>query len=84
MNKFFSALVLGAFLMTPVAIQAQDQPHKYYDRDHKDYHVWNDSENTAWTRYQDENHIKAHDWKKANKKEQQAYWNWRHDHPDAH
>ena len=86
MNRFFSALIVGAFLITPVAMQARDDDHakKYYDRDHKDYHQWNDSENTQYHHFLEEKHRKDHDWNKSNKKEQQEYWNWRHDHPDAH
>ena len=83
MNRFFGALLLGATLIMPIAIQAQDQPRKYYDRDHKDYHVWNDGENSAYHRFLTENHRKDHEWAKANRKEQQEYWNWRHEHPDA-
>ncbi len=85
-NRICSALLLGAFLITPAAIQARDDDHpkKYYDRNHKDYHEWNDNENTAWHRYLSERHEKDRDWDRASKRDQQAYWNWRHEHPDSH
>jgi hypothetical protein len=83
MKRFFGALILGTILITPVAIQAQDAK-KYYDRDHKDYHAWNDNENTSYHKFLTEKHYKDHEFTKAPKKEQQEYWNWRHDHPDAH
>jgi hypothetical protein len=53
-----------------------------YDEKHKDYHVWDDHENAAWVRFQQEKHWKEHEWSKANKKEQEQYWEWRHSHPD--
>jgi len=53
-----------------------------YDRDHKDYHNWDDHEQSAWGRFLAEKHRKDHEWAKADKKEQSEYWNWRHSHPD--
>lgn len=63
----------------PQAVSAQV---RVYDSGHKDYHNWDDNENQAWIRYQDEHHMKHHDYKKASKREQSEYWTWRHDHPD--
>lgn len=81
-------LILGTALCVPsasIAQDARDQSHKtYYDASHKDRHEWNDNEDAAWNRYRDEHHVKQTDFAKASKKQQQAYWNWRHDHPDQH
>ena len=55
---------------------------RVYDSNHKDYHNWDDRENQSWNRYLKENRKRQHDFKKANKKEQSNYWNWRHSHPD--
>jgi hypothetical protein len=83
------SLCLTAALTAPVAVMAspaaQDQDHdrdRVYDRDHKDYHQWDDHEKDAWGRFLSEKHRKDHDFKKASKREQSEYWNWRHSHPD--
>ncbi len=85
----FAATLAGALWMFPMTSSAQDhdQNHEnktYYDSAHKDHHEWNDNENTAWGRYRDEHHIKQSDFAKASKRDQQNYWNWRHEHPDSH
>lgn len=87
-KRFLNSLVMAAFLAAPmasvVAAQPQEVNVKVYDKDHNDYHTWDDKENKAWGSYLDENHKKPHDYKKADKKEQSDYWNWRHAHPDQH
>ncbi len=67
----------------PTALRADD--HRYYDRDHKDYHEWNDAEGRAYRHWLvEERHAKYHDWGHASRAEQREYWRWRHDHPDWH
>jgi hypothetical protein len=72
--------------------QRQEQDHdnrntnnqtRVYDKDHKDYHNWDDNENRAWGQFRTENHKSSQEFSKANKKEQSQYWNWRHAHPDT-
>ena len=84
MKRYFCVLILGATLLGSAAF-ADDKHHnkRYYDRDHKDYHEWNEQENRAYHQYIEENRRTYHDWAKANKREQQAYWRWRHDHMQA-
>jgi hypothetical protein len=83
---FISSIILTAAFSAPVVIAAapagQEVQVKVYDKEHKDYHNWDAHENDAWLRFQDENHWKHHDYAKAEKKQQEAYWNWRHAHPD--
>jgi hypothetical protein len=55
---------------------------KVYDKDHKEYHNWDDNENQAWGRFLTENKSKPHEYSKASSKEQSQYWNWRHANPD--
>jgi hypothetical protein len=87
-HRYISSLFLAAALAAPVAIMAAPGPQeasvqvRVYDRDHKDYHNWDDRENHAWGLYLTDNHKKSHEFTKANKKEQSSYWNWRHAHPD--
>ena len=64
---------LGLLLPMRV-ITAQDHPK----------HVWSDSENPAWHQHLKEQHKKDHEWAKATKREQTAYWKWRDKHPDVH
>jgi hypothetical protein len=85
MSRYFCALLLGAALLgtTAFADDHHDKDKRYYDREHKDYHEWNERENEAYRHYLEENHREHHDWEKANKREQQEYWHWRHEHPDG-
>ena len=86
-NRFISSFCLAAALAAPLVIVAAPKPQasvqfRVYDRDHKDYHNWNDRENNAWGAYLSENHRDQHEYKRANRKEQNNYWAWRHSHPD--
>jgi len=87
MRRYLSTLLLGAAMCAPVVIQAADEHHdkRYYDSDRKDYHEWNEQEARAYRHWlTEEQHREYHDWRKANKKEQQEYWRWRHEHEDWH
>ena len=87
-HRYISSLFLAAALATPVAIMAAAEPQnardqvRVYDRDHKDYHTWDDKENRAYGQFRSENHKSSPEFSKASKKEQSHYWNWRHSHPD--
>jgi hypothetical protein len=87
-HRYISSLFLAATLVIPVAIVAAPKPQnasvqvRVYDRDHKDYHTWDDNENRAYGQYRSENAKSAHEYSKASKKQQSQYWNWRHSHPD--
>ncbi len=83
-------MLAGALSISP-SVYAQDNGHDhdgdsgqrtYYDAGHKDKHQWNDHEATVWTTYRTEHHVKQSDFAKTNKKQQQQYWNYRHEHPD--
>jgi CHAT domain-containing protein len=86
--RYISSLFLAAALATPAAIMAMPEPQnasvqvRIYDRDHKDYHVWDDREDRAYGQYRSENPRSAHEFSKASKRQQSQYWNWRHSHPD--
>ncbi len=87
-NRYLAPLFLTAALAAPLAVMAAPGPQeanvqvRIYDRDHKDYHEWNDNENRAWDRYLAENHHKTYEFSRANEKQRSQYWNWRHSHPD--
>jgi len=75
MKRFAGALVLTLGMLLPMGVAiAQDHPH----------HEWADSENPTWHQYLKDHHRKDHEWAKATKREQSAYWKWRDQHPDAH
>jgi hypothetical protein len=87
-HRCIASLFLTATLVAPVSIMAAPVPQearvqiRVYDRQHKDYHNWDDNENRAWGQYLTENHRNSHEFSKANKREQARYWNYRHSHPD--
>jgi hypothetical protein len=87
-HRFVSSLFLAAALTGPAATLAAPQPQKasvqirVYDRDHKDYHNWDDREDNAYRGYLTEQHQTYRAYTKQNHKNQNQYWKWRHDHPD--
>jgi ribulose kinase len=95
-SQILSTLALGAALIAPVALKAQDESRKttttttttteskrYYDPDEKDYHQWNDQEDRAYRLYLQENHRDYVEFPKVKTTEQREYWRWRHGHPNS-
>ena len=92
MKKSFAALALIGALAVPLgaaasaSAQDRDHPdraeHRVYDRTHKDYHVWNDHENQAYRSWLGERQLKYRDYGRLKHKQQNDYWQWRHDHPE--
>jgi len=94
----FSSICLTAALALPSAMSyaapqqdnGRQEEHRrddndrnrVYDRDHKDYHNWDDNEDHHYRQYLGERHRDYHPFLEAKAKEQRAYWNWRHNHPD--
>ena len=60
---------------------AKDQK-RYYDKNHKDYHTWDDREVGVYQRWATDNHIDNRDFSHLKSKQQAEYWDWRHEHPD--
>src|ERR1700687_2039576 len=90
MSRFLNAALLGAALIIPAAIAptallAQD--HKvalsYHDKQHNDDHQWNRNEDQAYRVYARQSHQKQRNFSRLNENDQQNYWGWRHEHPDA-
>ena len=85
-HRIFASLILTAALAAPAAITASASPQavtvRVYDRDHKDYHNWDDNENRQWGIFLTNNHRDYHEYSRSNRKEQSEYWNWRHSNPD--
>jgi hypothetical protein len=87
-NLYISSLVLAAALAAPAMIKADPKPQgtsvqvRIYDRDHRDYHEWNDREDRAYRTYLVEQHRHYIVFEKQHHRVQKHYWNWRHSHPD--
>ncbi len=87
MRKLFLAILLGAGMIAtvPTALRADDNhaAKRYYDKEHKDYHEWNDNEGKAYRHWvTEEKHQPYRDFHKAKRNDQADYWRWRHDHAD--
>jgi hypothetical protein len=87
-DQFLLSLLLVSALIVPMRAAAypkqdrQENSQRIYDKDHKDYHNWDNSEDREWRQYQSDHHQDYRDFSKASKRQQSAYWNWRHAHPD--
>jgi hypothetical protein len=87
-HRTISSLILSAALVAPTVAFAAARPQeasvqvRVYDRDHKDYHNWDDREDHAYRAYLIENHRSYREYGRQNRAQQRAYWNWRHEHPD--
>jgi hypothetical protein len=88
MNRYISSLFLTAAIAAPTAIMAQPRPQegsvqvRIYDRDHRDYHNWDDHEDRAYRRYLTVEHRTYREYHRQHHRVQRHYWNWRHTHPD--
>jgi len=83
------AALIAAIAMAPTTLRGEDQKshektaRTYHDKNHNDDHEWNSHEDQAYRVYVKENHRKSRDFSKAKESDQQAYWDWRHEHSDA-
>jgi hypothetical protein len=86
--RFASSLFLAAAIAAPVSIVAAPAPQdasvqiRVYDANHKDYHNWDDRENGSYRRWHEERHDAYVDYDRLKKRDQRAYWNWRHEHQE--
>jgi len=86
--RFIASLFLVAAIAAPVSMLAAPVPQeasvqvRVYDRDHKDYHNWDDREDRAYRGYLVERHENYREYGKQKHKNQRQYWKWRHEHPD--
>ena len=88
LDRYISSLVLATAIVVPTAIMAGARPQegsvqvRIYDRNHRDYHNWDDHEDHAYRGYLQERHKDYREYDKQNNREQKRYWNYRHTHPD--
>jgi hypothetical protein len=87
-KRTIGLFVLAGAIMAPAAMIAAPKPQdasiqvRVYDRDHRDYHNWDDREDHAYRRYYSERHKHYRQYDKQRAREQRNYWKWRHNHPD--
>ena len=62
------------------ALGHEKQERRIYDREHRDYHAWNTDEDRFYRDYLTEHHRPYLTFSRMNRKQQHAYWQWRHDH----
>jgi hypothetical protein len=85
---FIPALLLSTVLVAPLATQTSAKPQgvsvRIYDREHKDYHDWDDREARYYDRWRHDHPGFVVEFRKNSRSRQAEYWRWRHDHPDDH
>jgi len=80
-----SSLFLTTALLAPAAIRANPAPQgrvRVYDRDHKDYHNWDDRESRSYETFRTDHPKYNATFGRTRRSQQRTYWNWRHEHPD--
>ncbi len=88
MQRYIGQLLLAAAVVAPALISTEAKAQeanvqvRVYDRNHKDYHNWDDREDRAYRNYLGEQHREYREYNKQSRKDQNNYWNWRHSHPD--
>jgi hypothetical protein len=85
MHRYLSVFLLSACLFIPVALKADDHHNdkRYYDKNNRDYHTWNNQEDRAYRVYLGEQHRNYSEFRREKPVRQQEYFNWRHEHPDS-
>jgi hypothetical protein len=83
---FLSSLFLTAALIAPLAIRTNAAPQgvslRIYDRDHRDYHNWDDRENRSYGHFREVHPKYNVTFSRTRRNQQREYWAWRHSHPD--
>jgi hypothetical protein len=87
-TRYIASLFLAATLAAPLSVVAAGAPQdagvqvRIYDRDHRDYHNWDDREDRAYRGYLTGRHETYREYNSQNHRTQRQYWKWRHEHPD--
>jgi hypothetical protein len=87
-DRYISSLLLAAAIAAPAVVVAEAGTQeasvqvRVYDRDHRDYHNWDDREDRAYRNYLAAQHRSYRQYNRQHYRVQRHYWNWRHSHPD--
>jgi len=83
---FIPTLLLSTVLVAPLATRtsakAQGVSIRIYDRDHRDYHDWDDHEARYYERWRHDHPEYRVEFRRNNRERQREYWRWRHEHHD--
>ncbi len=84
MRRYAGILLFCLSLSAPIASFADEHHQRYYDRDARDYHEWNEAEQRAYRHWlMEERHEQRYrDYNRLRNDDQRAYWRWRHEHMD--
>jgi hypothetical protein len=95
MHMYLGSLLLGVALIAPVGLQAgnsfrddsrqdaRERERRYYDRDYRDYHRWDNREDRRHRSWGSEKHVAYRPFYRLHRAQQRAYWKFRHEHPDG-
>ena len=94
MPRLLVSLCLAGSLIAPLGMQAIDdhdhdrdkRERRYYDREHRDYHAWNDHEQAAYRHWlmEERREREYREYPRLERERQAEYWRWRHEHQDWH
>jgi hypothetical protein len=92
-KSFLASLFVSAALLAPLGAFAMAAPQddhdrhereererRIYDPYRKDYHNWDQREDSAYRSWLNERHEAYVDYNRLRRKQQSAYWRWRHEH----
>jgi hypothetical protein len=81
-RRILCAMLLAAVSIGCIDLNAQVRYRRYYDRDARDWHKWNERERASYRRYLAEKRERYREYARLKSAQQRAYWRWRHTHPD--
>ena len=87
-HHYIASLFLTAALAAPLSLVAAPRPQeagvqvRVYDKQHKDYHNWDDNEDRAYAQFRGSHPTFNVTFGKTSSNQQTTYWNWRHANPD--
>jgi hypothetical protein len=79
MRQLISALLVATALAGSVGCAARV---RIYDEPRRDYHRWNGGEERAYRAYLAERRREYVEFSRLERRDQEAYWEWRHSHPE--
>jgi hypothetical protein len=77
-----AGMCMAASLIAPVVVTAEEhhREKRYYDRNGRDYHYWNDGEDRQYRAYVVEQHRQYVPFVRVRPRERQEYFRYRHEH----
>ena len=74
----WSTIAVVPYSLAVPSARAAEAEQRYYDREHRDYHVWNAAEDRAYRGYLAARRRSYIEYRRLKQAEQRAYWHWRH------